>query len=92
MLDLSVWLFGCLLACDGVAGLWLQEFISSIDNLVTVKSDIMELKTLIQQLSQAVQDTGNDLLEKVTRTRTCIRIAYAVIALYCAMLCMRLSC
>lgn len=34
---------------------------------MTVKSDIMELKTLIQQLSQAVQDTGNDLLEKVAR-------------------------
>eukprot|EP00474_Spongospora_subterranea_P010671 CRZ11129.1 hypothetical protein [Spongospora subterranea] len=44
-----------------------QEFIDSIDSLVTVKADIRALDDRIQQVNGELQESGKDLIEVATR-------------------------
>ena len=43
-----------------------QEFIGAIDNLVTVKLDIQDLKQEIKALNDDVQKSGTDLVDKAS--------------------------
>lgn len=42
-----------------------QEFISCIDNLITVKEDLREVKDKIVRLNDDVQDSGRSVLLEV---------------------------